>query len=499
MQTAKVGLGGQKPKIGINPVDPNQPPKKRGVGTLSEQQKYEKMWTVDDYREVSPGELAGNTFLSVAKPKRDSSVIDFGCGTGRGSFYLNFMGGLKTTMLDFAGNCLDQDVQNAMKNYSERFDFIQHDLTKPSPVSAAYGYCTDVMEHIPEDDVDTVLYNILSSARQVFFRISTELDVMGPRFLKDGEGNPIHLHLTVKDYGWWCQKFIEHGCTILHSENLGNAVDFYVTAWTQKLPDMDVNTTESRVLENIKENAKWGCNSVLPHQVQEDAEIMLLCGGPSLNKYKDEIIQKYEAGTKIVTVNGAYNWCQENGLHKVNQCMLDSRPFNKRFVEPVNPDCFYFIGSGADPSVFEVLPPERTFYWHIYGNKDALDIISEEYPEAISCMGGSTVALRAIILMRILGFKNQTIYGMDSCILDDKHHAYEQKENDHDEAIIVNIETDDGVCRPFRCQPWMALQAFEFIRMMDYASEEFNLTVKGDGLIAYIIETGAKLPDLQEQ
>ena len=492
--TARVGLGGEVPNTKITPIDPLKPKVERGIDTLSYQQLYEKMWTVDEYREVSPGELAGNTFLAVAKPERNSKVIDFGCGTGRGSFYLTFMGGMRATMLDFASNCLDEDVQNAMRNYPDKFEFIQHDLTLPAPSSAAYGYCTDVMEHIPEEDVDAVLYNILSSARQVFFRISTSLDVMGPRFVKK------HLHVTVQDYAWWAAKFIEHGCSILHSEDLGGAVDFYVTAWKQKLPDMEVNTTQDQILENIKENAKWGCKHVRAHQVQEDAEIMLLCGGPSLNDYKDEIIQKHKDGVKIVTVNGAYKWCQDNGLHAVNQCMLDSRPFNKRFVEPARDDCFYFVGSGADPSVFEGLPPERTFYWHVYPYKDAMKIIAEDYPEHVMCVGGSTVALRAIVLMRILGFKNQTIYGMDSCLMDGEHHAYEQPENSGDPStIVVNIETDDGACRPFICQPWMALQAFEFIRMMEYAKDEFSLTVKGNGLISYILETGARLPELQER
>lgn len=481
MTTAHIGFAGQKPGVKMNPIDPKKP---RVEKVLSEKEKYEKMWTVKDYRAVSPGELAGNTFISVVKPPKGSEVIDFGCGTGRGSLWLGAMGGLNVTMLDFASNCLDDELAMATKTQPDKYKFVEHDLTDKIPVTARYGYCTDVMEHIPPEDIDRVLVNILGAAQSVWFRISTGPDVMGPKYLKQP------LHLSVHDYGWWCTKFIEHGCTILHSEDLGGAVDFYVTAWAKKLPDMEVNTTAEKILENIKENVKWGCLHVRPHEVQEDVEIMILCGGPSLNDYKDEILEKWKAGTKVVTVNGTYNWALENGITRVNQCMLDARPFNIRFVQPPRNDCYYFIGSGADPSVFEILPKDRTFYWHVYPSKEAVNLIHEIYPEYIMCAGGSTVATRAMVLMRVLGFKKQTLYGFDSCIVYDTHHAYEQKENDFDPNIMkVMVEG-----RTFECQPWMALQATEFAHMMEQAPDEFDITVKGDGLIAHVLATGASPP-----
>ena len=53
-------------------------------------------------------------------------------------------------MLDFAGNCLDEAVR---ADLGDGFTFQQHDLNKPVPIHAQYGYCTDVMEHIPEQDI----------------------------------------------------------------------------------------------------------------------------------------------------------------------------------------------------------------------------------------------------------------------------------------------------------------------------------------------------------
>lgn len=486
MKPAKLGLIGKTPKATVAPIDPDKP---RVEKKLTEREKYEKMWTVDEYRAVAPGELAANTFLSLAKPEADEEIIDFGCGTGRGALHMYFFGRMNVTMVDLAENCLDEDLKTACLNFPDRIRFQQHDMNEPLDRHAKYGYCTDVMEHIPEDEVDTVLDNILNSAQNVFFRISTTPDTMGPRYLRQP------LHLSVHDYKWWAMKFLEHDVTILHSEDLGGAVDFYVTGYTSNLPtNVKVNTAPEKVIENIRENAKWGCNPVRAHMIQDDQEIMILAGGPSLNDFEDEILENYRAGMKVITVNGTYQWAQERGIMRVNQCMIDARPFNARFVEPPRDDCYYFIASQCDPSVFEKLPPERTFYWHVTGTPDAIEAIDECYPEYVLAGGGSTVVLRTIVLMRILGFKKMVIYGMDSCIRGTDHHAYEQKENDYKVSTIP--VTIGG--KTFTCQPWMAYQAFEFMDMVKTLGDEFMLDVKGDGLIAHILKTGAEMPEIEE-
>jgi ubiquinone/menaquinone biosynthesis C-methylase UbiE len=49
------------------------------------------MWDKPEYRVVSPGEMVAKEFLRQAKPKNGESVIDLGCGTGRGSKALAFL------------------------------------------------------------------------------------------------------------------------------------------------------------------------------------------------------------------------------------------------------------------------------------------------------------------------------------------------------------------------------------------------------------------------
>lgn len=160
-----------------------------------ERDKYERMWRVDAYRHHAPGEeLAHRAFFALGAKVGDS-LIDFGCGTGRPAAQLKRLG-LSVTAIDHAKNSLDPGIDVA---------FMQQCLwALPSDLSADYGYCTDVMEHIPPEKVSAVLSEIRRVVRKrVFFQIATFPDGMGRKI---GET----LHLSVHPPEWWRAKLSEH-------------------------------------------------------------------------------------------------------------------------------------------------------------------------------------------------------------------------------------------------------------------------------------------------
>lgn len=467
MSTGETGTQGYAPIVTQRPI---------------EREIYRQMWEKDEYRIVAPGESVAHEFLRQAVPPKGASVLDLGCGTGRGGFMLALLGGLDVTLVDFAANCLDADIRQMLSTQSHALRFLEADLTKPLPVTAAYGFCTDVMEHIPPSQVRAVITNCLRAAQHVFFQISTVDDLGG-----DLIGH--RLHLCVHEYQWWLALFNELDCVVHWSREDKISCMFYVTAWAsgeEVVAHGALNTTQEVVRANVKQNISAGWDQVVPHETN-DVEVMLLGGGPSLAAFEEDIKQKRADGVKLITLNGTYGWCIEHGLTPSAQVMVDARPFNARFVQPVVDDCKYLISSQCDPSVLEGLPRDRTLLWHTT-TEMIKDLLTAQYQVWWGVPGGSTVLLRAIPLLRMLGFKRFHLYGCDSCLSGDAHHAYEQTENDQSVVIPVNVGG-----RIFQCHAWMVAQAQEFIDLIRFLGDEIEIETYGDGLLTHILVTGSEL------
>jgi SAM-dependent methyltransferase len=443
---------------------------------------YGEVWKHPEYRHVAPGEAHVLRFLELAKP--DSRVLDFGAGTGRAAQLIADLSGVPVTGIDFAEGCYDAGIS---------VDFLRHDLTQTLPLKAHYGFCTDVLEHVAPEDVDRVLFNVLESARTVYLAISTVPDHFGPALM----GEP--LHLTVQPHSWWRAKLEALECRILWEAEEPGVACFLVSAWA-KASDIEaksaLNCEESQVEENIRCNLALGLQEVCPHKVQEQP-IIVLAGGPSLSDFADEIRSQAAAGVPVVTVNAAYGWALDQGILPAAQVMLDAREFNRRFVERVIPTCRYLMSSQAHHATVAALPREQTWLWHS-GDSELVKRMHEHRAmeagrdhEWYPVFGGTTVMLRALPLLAMLGFRKFDIYGWDSCLRDDAHHAYAQPENDGGRVLEIEVGG-----RSFRCNGWMAVQANELPRVIRYVLgpiEGLELRVHGDGLIAWILQHGANM------
>jgi hypothetical protein len=145
-------------------------------------------------------------------PEAGERVIDFGCGGGEGGKALKELYGLEPTFFD-------------LRNYADLSPFIQgslwHRIPRRNP-TWDYGYCCDVMEHLPKQFTMLAVSNMLHACTKgVFFTIS---------FLPDNFGKVIGepLHLTVEIFQWWRDNLRELGEVIEARDIIGEGV-FYVT------------------------------------------------------------------------------------------------------------------------------------------------------------------------------------------------------------------------------------------------------------------------------
>jgi hypothetical protein len=179
---------------------------------LSEPEKYRLMWEQPEYRVYAPGEHCVDEFLHVVKPNKGDRVIDFGCGTGRAALKLHDAG-LVVTLVDFASGCRDSEALD--------LPFVEADLTRPVALAAPYGFCTDVLEHLPTEGVQAVIKNIMRAAGTVYFQVSTVPDVSGALI-------GAQLHLTVKPHAWWGSLFESLGYHVAYEREAKTASVFVI-------------------------------------------------------------------------------------------------------------------------------------------------------------------------------------------------------------------------------------------------------------------------------
>lgn len=260
--------------------------------------------------------------------------------------------------------------------------------------------------------------------------------------------------------------------------------------------DGGCNTPDDVILDQVRENIRRGLPQVFPHQPNPLTAI-LVCGGPSLAETEKELVKAVWEGGKVVAVNGAYQWCIDHNIKPSAAVMLDAREFNARFIEEPVDGCKYLLASQCHAKTFDLCHDRETVIWHACsGGEPEVELLKEYYfGEVYPVTLGTTVGIRAISLMRMLGFTNFEIFGLDSCWLDKKHHAYEQAENNRDGSFPVWLKPDDRIdlVQRFICAPWHIKQSEDFQNLIRERGNLFQLNVHGPGLLASILRTGAKI------
>jgi hypothetical protein len=181
----------------------------------AERAKYAQLWAeVPEYRAWSPGLDNVTRLMHILQPPVKASLIDLGCGTGAAGLQFRELG-LDVSWLDITDAGLHEKVP--------RHRFIEQPLWgrwKP-PYGYDFGFCCDVMEHIPPEYTMLVLDRIISACHISWFQIA---------FVPDEFGQAIDqpLHLTVQPFAWWLTRLRSLGL-VLDARDLCGAGLFIVT------------------------------------------------------------------------------------------------------------------------------------------------------------------------------------------------------------------------------------------------------------------------------
>ena len=155
--------------------------------------KYEIAYRNPEYYKTSAGLLQTHEVLATLKFR---SVLDVGCGPGysllrfliagkevMGTEVCEYLYG--TALIAFMNN----DVVVPARIQNLPFEAESYDLV----------YCTDVLEHIPEQDIEVSIRELVRVAKKyIYVSVSTVPAMFHPE---------LGLHETVKPKEWWYEFF----------------------------------------------------------------------------------------------------------------------------------------------------------------------------------------------------------------------------------------------------------------------------------------------------
>lgn len=271
-----------------------------------------------------------------------------------------------------------------------------------------------------------------------------------------------------------------------------NVIDYHDPIVADRMAHGQMNVGEDLILRNIESSIRRGHTQMRGGPVRPE-RICLVGSGPSLNDSLDELRALVWDGAVLVTLNGAYHWCIERGLQPRTQIVMDARSSNARFVQPAVSGCRYVLASQCAPEVWDAVQGrDDVWIFHaVVKQEGALSQALDRYyaGQWVGIGGGTTVATRAISLLRTAGYVRYDLFGIDCCWKGSQHHALPQPENDKEQwfKVTAGVKDDPSTQRTFITSTPMLKQFEDFLVTMKVNGQHFRLTVHGDGMLAYTL------------
>jgi hypothetical protein len=152
----------------------------------TEAEKYRRVWSDQHYGDQNDGIPSVPFAVGALGCKAGESIIDWGCGNGQSLDALRKYG-LEGTGFDIVPTGYQFHIVIGLL------------WDPPAGLEADYGFCTDVMEHIPPEHVDAVLDVLYARTRKAcFIQLDTFPDLWGALM-----NPPEVLHLSQHSPQWW--------------------------------------------------------------------------------------------------------------------------------------------------------------------------------------------------------------------------------------------------------------------------------------------------------
>lgn len=238
-------------------------------------------------------------------------------------------------------------------------------------------------------------------------------------------------------------------------------------------------TSTDKIKQNIQENVLSYDKLPEVHQLDEWRErvpIAVVGGGPSLAGELDRL-RKYKY---VLACGSVHDYLVENKIIPKWAAICDPDPVVNKYLKKWDYGTIYFIASQCDRATFEHLGHTRRVIFHVGSENLEYDLFGKD---KIIVGGGCTIATRAMVLAIGMGFNHLHLFGMDTCLKNDKHHAYEFETKEESVGKINKIVFDEVIKGEFEVADYMLAQFFDFKEILKRYVNKIDIEIFGDGLL----------------
>ena len=214
--------------------------------------------------------------------------------------------------------------------------------------------------------------------------------------------------------------------------------------------------------------------------------LAIVCSGPSVRFYLDEL--RGWPG-EIWAINGAYRYLLEHGIVPHGFFGMDPLPGLAPYVDQAHIRTTFYICSICDPAVFDNLTQFQVQTW----NPDGDGMVYP--PDQWTIGGGTTAVTRAPYLAILQGFRDITLFGVDSSFEKGEPYCYRHGtyECDIDNVRLWVAANNEG---PFETELGLMKQ----VSQLNILRQKFDgkLKFRCGGLLAAFLRAPVVANDLFE-
>lgn len=230
------------------------------------------------------------------------------------------------------------------------------------------------------------------------------------------------------------------------------------------------------VRRNRESAARRGLPWLVAHSERERS-LAIVGGGPSAGKFLDQIVSW---PGNVMAINGAYDWLLDAGRVPEWACLLDPENLTSLLTR-ASPRTHWLLASMSDPATFDALAHCPVTIWKSRQG--------EEPQEEGDIPGGSTAMTRAPVIAAVLGYRDVTLFGPDSCFTGETSHVYGGSHPDLPSAIPAGVFEVECAGRTWLANMACMAQAEYLAEMIPPMNAFFPVRMAGDHLASAMMQS----------